>query len=100
MGAFCNPLRDHTLNAVELDLGDNGADIDSLVERRTHAQHAHAIANLRQQSICDALLHQQARAGTAYLPLIEPDPVHQPFDCAVEVSILENDKGRFASQFE
>ena len=44
---------------------------------------AHAVANLCDERLGDALLHQEARSGTTDLSLIEPDPVDEPFDRAV-----------------
>ena len=98
--AFRDALRHHALDAVQLHARDNGADIDRLVERRTDAQAAHAVANLRDQRLGDAFLHQQARARAADLPLVEPDSVDQTLDCAVEIRIFEDDERRLAAEFE
>src|SRR5208283_2224199 len=72
-------------NAVELHARHDGADVDGFVEWRADAERAHSILDFGDQSFGNALLHQQARARATYLPLIEPDSVHQAFDGAVEV---------------
>ena len=93
--AFGDALIDHPADAFQLDPRNDRADVDRFVERRADAQGAHAFPNLGDQSLSDAFLHQQARAGAAHLPLIEPDSIDQSFDCAVEVSVVENDERRF-----
>ena len=52
------------------------------------------------QRFGDALLHQQARARAADLPLVEPDSIDQAFHCAVEVGVFEDDEWGFAAEFE
>src|SRR5579859_8289822 len=74
-GAFGDALIDEALDAVELDAGDDGADVDGFVERRADAQSVHAIANFGDERFGDALLHQEARASAADLALVEPDAV-------------------------
>jgi len=93
-------LRDHALDAIELNSRDDGADVDRFVERCSDTQLAHAIANLRDQGLGNALLHEQARTGAADLPLVEPDSVDQAFDGAVEIGVFEDDERRFAAEFE
>ncbi len=87
-------------NALDLDGGDHGADIDGLVERITNAQGRHALLELGDEALLDALLHEQAGTGAADLALIEPDGIDQAFDGAVDVGILEDDVGALAAQFE
>ena len=98
--AFRDSLVDQPLDAVELHPRDDRANVDRLVERRPDAQRAHAIANLCDERLGDALLHQQARAGAADLSLIEPDAVDQAFDRAVEIGVFEDDERRLAAQLE
>ena len=73
---------------MDLSSGDSGT------------QRAHPVANLRDERLRDAFLHQQARTGATDLSLIEPDAVDQAFDRAVEIGVFEDDERRFASQFE
>src|SRR5258705_9607103 len=42
----------------------------------------------------------RSRSGAAHLPLIEPDRVHDAFDDAVEIGVLEHDEGTLAAQLE
>jgi hypothetical protein len=79
---------------------NDGADVDGLVERKPDSQSAHAVADLADQRLRDAFLHQQARTGAADLPLVEPDSVDQAFNGAVEIGVVENDEGRFAAELE
>ena len=98
--AFGNALIHQSLNALQLHARHNGADVDGFVQRRSYPQRAHAIANLGDQRFGNALLHQQPRTRAANLPLIQPDPVDQTFDGAVEIGILENNEWRFAAQLQ
>src|SRR5947209_13970805 len=93
-------LIDQSPYALQLRRSNDGADINGLVERRAHAQRFHARANLRDQSLGDALLHEQTRACAANLSLIEPDAVHQPFDRAVQIGIIEDDERRLAAKLK
>jgi len=79
---------------------DDSADINGLIERGTHAKRVHAVLNLADQFIGDALLHQQPRTGAANLSLVEPDAVDQAFDGAVEVRVFKDDEGGFPTEFE
>ena len=97
---FSHALIHQLLNAFQLHPRDDGADVDSLIQRRPDAQMVHALANLGNQRFRDALLHQQARPRAAHLSLVEPDAVHQPLDGTVQVRILKNNERRLASEFE
>src|SRR5579859_2671284 len=99
-GAFGYALIDQTLDAFELDAGDDGADVDGFIERRSDAESVHAIANFGDERLGDALLHQEARTGAADLALVEPDAVDEAFDGGVEVGVFENDERGFAAEFE
>src|SRR6185437_14504712 len=98
--AFCNALRDVGLDAIELDGIDDRANVHSLIEWRADAQRFHARADLAIERLGDALLHQQSRAGTADLALVEPDAIDETFDSGVEVGIVEDDVRRLAAEFE
>ena len=98
--AFGDTLIHQALDAFELRARDDGANIDGFIEWRTDAQRVHAVLNLADEFLRDAFLHQQARARATNLPLIEPDAVDQTFDCAVEVSIFEDDERRLTSEFQ
>ncbi len=99
-GAFLDPLADQTLDAFELHRSDDRADVDRLVARIADAQRLHAGAELGVEGLGDALVDQQARAGAADLPLVEPDGVHHPFDRAVQVRVVEDEKRRLAAQLQ
>ena len=71
-----DPLTNHALDTIELHARHDGADVDCLIQRKADAQAAHAFADFADQSLGDAFLHQQARAGAADLTLVEPDSVH------------------------
>ena len=82
-----------------LDLVDDGADVDGLVEGRAYAEGFHARTDLVVELFGDAFLHEEARAGAADLALVEPDAVDEAFDGGVEVGVVEDDEGRFAAEF-
>ncbi len=54
---FSDALIDQPLNALKLHASDDGADVDGFIERRTDPQRVHAILNLADQLVGDALLH-------------------------------------------
>ena len=56
-GAFGYALIDQALNAVKLDAGDDGADVDGFIERGADAESVHAIANFGDERFGDAFLH-------------------------------------------
>src|SRR5277367_7205297 len=99
-GSFGYALIDQALDAVELDAGDDGADVDGFVERRADAEGVHAVADFGDERFGNAFLHQEAGAGAANLALVEPDAVDEAFDGGVEVGVFENDEGGFAAEFE
>ena len=45
-------------------------------------------------------LHQKSRTGAAHLALIEPDGIDNAFNRAVKIGVIENDKGRLATEFQ
>src|SRR5690606_6746697 len=79
---------------------DKGADVGVFVQWIANAQLFHACAHFREKFVGDTFLDQQAGAGTAHLPLIEPDAVDKSFDCRVEISVFKDDESRFATQFK
>jgi hypothetical protein len=56
--------------------------------------------SLSVEPLGDALLHEDARAGAADLPLVEPDRVDHALDDAVEVGVVEDDEGRLAAELQ
>src|ERR1700722_1361691 len=98
--AFGDALIDEALDAVELNAGDDGADVDGFVERRADAECVHARADFGDERLGDAFLHQEARAGAANLALVEPDAVDEAFNGGVEVGVFENNERGFAAEFE
>src|SRR6185437_9692107 len=73
---------------------------DRLVEGLADAELLHARAQLGDELPRDALLHQEARAGAADLPLIEPDRVDDALDHAVEIGVFKNDERAFPAKLE
>ena len=67
--ALRDSLANHALNTIELHARDDRTDVDCLIQRKADAQRAHALADLADQSLGDAFLHQQARARAAHLAL-------------------------------
>src|SRR3984885_745641 len=98
--AFGNSQIYEATNSFELHGSDDGANVDRFVQGRTDAQRAHAAANFFQEPFRDAFLHQQTRTGAANLALIEPDSIDQSFHRTVEISVLKDNKRRFAAKFE
>src|SRR5579863_3691800 len=88
------------LNAIKLHAGDDCADVDGFIERWSYTQRAHAVAYFYNQRLRNTFLHQQSRPGATHLPLIKPDSIHQAFDSAIKVGVLENNKRRFAAQLK
>src|ERR1700721_4879292 len=86
--AFGNSLIHETTNAFQLHRSDDGANIDSFVQRRTDAERAHAAPNFFHKRLRDAFLHQQTRTRTANLSLIEPDSVDNSFHPTAATTFL------------
>src|SRR6266478_1117670 len=98
--ALRDTLIDQPLDALELHAGNDGADVDGLVERRTDSQSVHAVLNFTDQFIRDALLHQQSRTSATNLPLVEPDAVDQSLHGAIQIGVFKNNERRFSTKFE
>ena len=71
---------DHAFDGLQLNRVDHGAHVDAFVQRIADAQLVHPGTQLVMETVGDAFLHQQARARTADLTLIEPDRIDQTFD--------------------
>src|SRR6266478_3517985 len=98
--SLSDALIDQPLDALELRARDNRANVDGLIKRRADSKRVHAVLNLADQLVRDALLHEQPRSGAANLPLVEPDAVDQAFYGAVQIGVLKNDERRLAAKFE
>src|SRR2546429_4895425 len=98
--SFSDALIDQPLDALELHARDDGANVDSFIERQANSQRVHAVLHLADQFVRAALLHQQPRAGAANLPLVEPDAVDQAFHGAIQVGVLKNDERGLTAKFE
>src|ERR1700682_2023906 len=98
--SFSDALIAQPLNALELHARDDRANVDRFVERRANPQRVHAVLNLADQLIRNALLHQQPRTGAANLPLVEPDAVNQSFHGAIQIGVFKNDERRLTAKFE
>lgn len=87
-------------DAVELELGDlrtlegvGGEGVTELVLGGT-------LPEAGDELVVDALLDKQPRAGAAALTVVEEDTEVRPRDGVVDVSVLEDDVGGLAAQFE
>ena len=93
LGAGSPPGLDQHGDPLELTRRDDRADVDRLVQRITDTQLCHARGHSGEERSLDGFLDQQPRACAAHLTLVEPDRVHQSFHGAVQVGIVEDDKG-------
>jgi hypothetical protein len=100
LGPFLDTLLDELLDPLELHGRHDRSDVHRLVEWIAHAQPLHALAQLGQQAVVDALLDEQTRTGAAHLALVEPDRVDRALDDAVEVGIFEDDERALAAQLQ
>ena len=98
--AFVDALLHQAANALELHRRDDRAHVHRLVERRADAKLLHPRAQLAHQPLGDAFLHEQARAGAADLPLVEPDRVDHALDDAVEIRVVVDDERTLAAELE
>ena len=98
--ALRDALIHQPLDSVQLHRSDDGSDVDGFVQGGASAQRAHTLAYSCGQRFCDAFLHQQARSRATYLPLVEPDSIHQPLYCAVQVGVFEDHERRLAAELE
>jgi len=57
-------------------------------------------AQLSEQPLGDALVHEQPRPRAAHLPLVEPDRVDHALDHAVQVGVLEHDERALPAELE
>ena len=98
--AFADAALDPLVNRFVLHGINQRADVNAFVQRVAQAQLRHARLQAGDEGVGDILLNQQARAGAADLALIEEDRVDQTFDCALEIGVVIDDKGRFAAQLQ
>ena len=77
---------------------DNRPHVDAFVQRIAQTQAIHPAFQLVVEALRHALLHQQAGACAADLALIEPDRIDQPFNRRVEIGVIKDDVGGFATQ--
>lgn len=87
-------------NAVELDLGDLRALESVGSEGVANDVLGRTLLELLNELVVDALLHVDARAGTAALAVVEEDAKVDPGDGVVDVGVLEDDVGRLATELE
>ena len=73
--ALVHPRGDQLRDLVELRPGVDRAEVGVLVQRVADAQRRQPVLQLLQQQRGDGLLHEQARAGTAHVALVEVDAV-------------------------
>ena len=98
--AFGFSLLNNLGDALQLDGIDDGAHVDGFVQRVADAQALHAAAEFAEELRRNALLHEDARARTADLALVEPDGVNNTFNRRIEIRILVHDEGGLAAEFE
>ena len=100
LGPLLHALVHEAADALELYRSDDGAHVDGLIQRRPDPELLHSRAQLGDQPLRHALLHQQARARAAHLPLVEPDRIHHALDHAVQIGVLKDEEWALAAQLE
>src|SRR5690606_26076415 len=98
--ALSHAALDPVINGFALYRIDDCADVDGFVQRLADTQRSHAAFHFVEEALCDVLLNQKTRSGTAHLPLIEPDRIHQAFYCRVLIGVVEDDERGFAAEFQ
>ena len=84
---------DEAADALPLRAVDQRAHVDGFVQRIADAQAGHARAQLGQETLGAAFVHQEARAGAADLALVEPDAVDDALNRRIEIGVGKNDEG-------
>ena len=85
---------------IALEAVDHRAAVHALVERGADAHLAEPPLELGDERFRDVLLHEEARARAAHLPLIEPDRRDDRLHRRVEVGRVEDDGRRLAAELE
>ena len=100
LGALGLAGLDELLDAVELHLRVDRADVGVLVERVADAQRCHALLQLVDHRLVDRLLDEQARPRAADMALVEVDAVDDALDRLVDRAVVEDDVRRLAAELE
>src|SRR5262249_36971123 len=87
-------------NPIELFLGYQGPHHRGRIETRTNSNFLGFVGHAFDNLIENALMGKQAGTGTAALSLIKEDGGSASGNCDSHVSVLENDVGRFAAEFQ
>lgn len=99
-GTLLLAVLDVVHDAVELELGDLRTLEGILSERVTELVLRGTLLEASDELVVDAFLDQHARAGATALTVIEEDTEVGPRDGVVDVSIVENNVGRLATQLK
>src|SRR5215216_1703388 len=91
LGALLDARVDVALDAVELLLGDEGAELGAGVEARADLCLAGVVGQALGHFVEEVALDEQARAGVAGLAGVEVDALVGALDRAVEVCVGEDD---------
>ena len=98
--AFVSALLYQRLDLLQLYRRNDGTDIDGFVEWIADAQFFHSRAKLPDHFFRNTFLHQQTRSSTTHLPLVEPDCIDHTFNGTIEIGVVKNHEGRFATEFQ
>jgi len=88
------------LDLVQLSFRVDGPDVGVLIERIPDAQRLDAVLQFADDNVRHGFLHEQARARTADVPLVEEDAVDDPFHGLVERCIVKNEMRCFTAQLQ
>src|SRR5208282_6320380 len=98
--AFRDTLCYELFDSLQLDRGNDRANVDPFVERIAYAKIFHPAPEFLDDFCSDPFLHKEAAARAADLTLVEPDRVDDPFDCSIKIRVFKNDKRGLATQFQ
>lgn len=87
-------------NTVELETGDHGALEGVVFERIADLVGRSTLLEALDELVVDTLLDQDTGAGTAALAVVEEDTKVGPGDGIVDISIVEDNVGRLAAEFQ
>src|SRR5439155_4196428 len=78
--ALVDPRLDERADLLELLLRVDRSDVGVLVERVADAERLHPALQLRDDGLVDRFFDEEPRPSAAHVPLVEVDPVDNPFD--------------------
>src|SRR5262249_51221310 len=98
--ALFDALINQVLDLTQLTRRDNSGHINRFIQWLSYPQSLHTGAQFREDALSHVLLHQQTRASATYLTLVKPDRINDALHHAIQVRVIKDDKGRFASQLQ